>query len=204
MYAVRTLKERDHSQPLPGYWGMEIQMKILVIDDNQNNITTAYQTLVGHDLTVCMSHKEADEVLKDVSAGILKFDAVLTDLMLPYDADAVGYLAPNKTGEETAIGFQIAIRALKLGIPYIGILSMGDHHKDEYTALLEYIGPGPFPIIGGKMLVQYYVEPVAISGCDVAKSDPSVVWQFEDGKCYPENGVGKDWGAVLKKLIENT
>ncbi len=192
-------------------------MKILVIDDNQNNITTAYQTLVGHDLTVCVSHKEADKVLKGVSAGTLKFDAVLTDLMLPYDPE-YPYLH-NSIGTEIPLGFVIALKAQMYSIPYVGIVSYGDHHKDVFTGLIEEMSDS-FPIFGGRMIVECYAPLIGILGTEKPHSEcgGTGIRTREDGSQYkcPCDGtydgyakgikytrVGKNWGKILEELLQN-
>ncbi len=121
-------------------------MKILVIDDTRVHQESAKQALIGHDLTVCASHDEADKLLQrrydekkkeelfdKYKAEGLKFeewyyrslsetqlpywDVVLTDLLMPAGRMAQGGPGLQYVGEEMPVGWSLALRAASRFLP---------------------------------------------------------------------------------------
>jgi len=97
---------------------MKDSLDILVVEDTPINQESARFTLKDHNLTVADSYSDANNKL---FCGDLVFDAVLTDLMIPY----------RRGDGLDAYGFPIAFTALGHGIPYIGIFTDTNHHDDH-------------------------------------------------------------------------
>ena len=77
-------------------------MRILIVDDSAAHRKTAKQQLKTHDLTIVGTYEEAERLLKETSLEKNpKFDAMLTDLMLPGPGGAAG--GTKFVGEEMPI-----------------------------------------------------------------------------------------------------
>jgi len=132
-------------------------MKVLVIDDRQENIESAKKTLAGHELTLVSTTQEAFDILFawGVRGEHDGFDVVLTDINMPLgefsgyrDGSFVGqsgekadteiYWQSKKGQLDLPVGITFALAAASLGA-LVGICSDRNHHRDWSTALLDLI-----------------------------------------------------------------
>ncbi len=108
-------------------------MNILIIDDSQNNRDAAINQLVGHELTVCASYKEAEDMIRTGQGDKPYFEAVLIDLFMPASEEFKNI--------ETPYGLAFAIGAIARGAKYVAILTAGESHHDHpiFSALYSSI-----------------------------------------------------------------
>ena len=170
-------------------------MKVLVIDDTQVHLTSALQTLVGHDVTLCASHDEANELLGtqyDKGMNVLEqtyidqgmsnwdscrraeaesklpyWDAVLCDLLMPAGERAQGGPGLEHVGKEMAVGWSLALRAAKMGAKYVAVASDTDHHHHPASAMLDHMSTHRFVIDGARVLMTNSVRFIGISGTEI-------------------------------------
>ncbi|NTU67106.1 MAG: hypothetical protein HGB08_04260 [Candidatus Moranbacteria bacterium] len=196
-------------------------MKILVVDDRLANQESARKTLSGHELIIGGTYASGWSHFRRRCNK--KFDAVLTDLLLPEDLPS---------DEIFPYGIPLALEALTLGVPLIAIVTFGDHHtEDPRVGMLNGMKNGK---IGESVFMTSVDSPLAaLDGeCDVCRGKRLVVCKnckgtgmtdaehgrFAQCSCiYNEPGRGrshchfcdstgrlhgKDWGWVLERLIE--
>ena len=107
-----------------------MRKKILVIDDQQVNREAAKEQLSGIcELTVVSTFKGAVEYMNRV-----QFDAILTDVMLPGEAEGVG----RGIGDDTPYGLTIALISLSQGIP-VRLVTDLDHHSSPIAWSLDQL-----------------------------------------------------------------
>jgi CheY-like chemotaxis protein len=184
-------------------------MKVLVIDDTQVNLVSALRTLVGHDVTICSTHKDAYEHLnvrydeerkkalcEQYMAQGVKFNdyyfKVLAETRLPYwDVVLVDHNMPayseasnRREGEVMMVGWQMVLIAALNGAKYAAVVTDDNHHADVTSAMLDPLGSAYWS--GGPVLF-------VINGAKVG------FWHS------PNEGSpdGKDWGKVLEALLKN-
>lgn len=179
------------------------KLKILVIDDNLDNLAAAERQLIGHDLTLCSSFKEAQKYLNQdpcidgmnnlplnpeswdygryYHKGESNYDVVLTDLFLPVCLDGLGDNNPRKNehvGTEKPYGLFFVLLALRRGVKKIAIVTNAGHHDDPLIWSLEK------PLGFGRM--------ISFGENDFVFSCNSAHW---------ENDIRvKDWLDALNKL----
>ena len=122
---------------------MDKRLKILVIEDGQENIDGAKEQLAEHEVTIMKSFTEFfnayscytgrksrdnQELLKKLAG----FDCVLTDINLPSPHDREGVV-------EGATGFAIVLRAIEAGVAYIGALTDANHHADVHSKAFRHV-----------------------------------------------------------------
>lgn len=126
-------------------------MKILIIDDKQENLDAAKKQLAGHELTTASSYDEAEKYLaanlcsdrnygrwrknSEIDYIESKFDVILTDLFLPASTNAV---VGVKFSDEVPYGTVLALAALRLGIP-VAIVTTGGHHANSFMWSLDLL-----------------------------------------------------------------
>ena len=119
-------------------------MKLLVIDDNQENLESAKKQLAGHEVTTCNSEKEAYLeylwCLKKEKA--IEFDVLLCDLMLPAGRYTSGDSAELLAGKIHMSGLILCMLAAKHGIKKVGLVTSEWHHKNPVGSLLGDLGRG--------------------------------------------------------------
>lgn len=137
-------------------------MKILVIDDKQENLEIAKKQLMGHEVTTASSYDEAEKYLagklphiyacgrwdhvgydKDNKLNKYEFDIILTDLFLPASTKGTSY----KTSEEVPYGLVIAMTALRLGIP-VAIVTDTNHHAHPILWAMDMINTTKKSMLG--------------------------------------------------------
>ncbi len=186
-------------------------MKVLVIDDTKRHLDAALQTLVGHDVTVCSSHEEADRLLElqydkkkestlfdqykaegiDFYVSIARaklesrlpyWDAVLCDLLMPAGKMSQNSKGMEFVGQEMSIGWSLAILAAMNGAKFVAVLTDTNHHDHPASALLDKLSGRRFNIAGAKALMSNWGGYVVrIEGIEQRS---------------------KDWGSLLKHLTE--
>lgn len=179
-------------------------MKILVIDDIQENLETALIQLGNiHEVTTVSSYDEAERYiagnLPHVSANgrwghigyeeegryDLKkhhFDVILTDLFLPASQRAA---VSNPSLGEEPLGLIIAMAALRMDIP-VAIVSRGGHHHNPFLWAMDLLAPnstGGNPYLIGNTPFTFSNDPGYYKN---AKND------YVDGK---------DWNQALDNLL---
>jgi len=87
-------------------------MKILVIDDIQEQLAWAIKALEGNEVITVSTPRDAERLILSQ-----KFDLVLTDLMMPYKHD-----------DYVPFGFALALLSVKQGFP-TAIVSDTNHHR---------------------------------------------------------------------------
>ncbi len=173
-------------------------MKVLVIDDNQVNLASALQTLIGHEVTLCSSHDEAEKLLvtqykegRDALEQTYKgqgmdnwkayqkaktecelpyWDAVLCDLLMPAGKKSQAGPGLEHVGKEMPVGWSLALRAAMKGAKYVAVASDMNHHDHPASAMLDHVGKHRFNIDGARVLLTNYVNHVGIHGSEVTCS----------------------------------
>lgn len=97
------------------------KIAILVVDDTQANLAMAESQFKGKNvtLTCCNLFSVASEMIKQ-----RKFDMLLTDLMMPGEADGTS----ADIGKDTPYGLVLSILAKTMGIPHVAIVTDINHH----------------------------------------------------------------------------
>lgn len=179
-------------------------MKVLVIDDTKKHLDSAVKTLEGHEVTICDNHDEALKLLypqydhdlfrklwKDYEEAGLKdayekaraestfpyWDAVLCDLLMPAGRNAQGGEGTGFIGQEMAVGWSLALSAVKNGAKFVAVVTDMNHHHHPASAMIDEINGHIFDIDGARMLLTNY------------------------NVCCMDESNGKDWGRILKRLL---
>lgn len=167
-------------------------MKILVIDDTQNHLDAAKQTLSGHDITLCSSHDGALKLLEkqhneeECSRLIEKYkneklenavrkayqetelpywDAVLCDLLMPAGRNQQRECM-KYVGQEMSVGWSLALEAARQGAKYVAVVTDMSHHDHPASAMLDSLSRHVFAIDGARMLMTNSVGSVGIIGSE--------------------------------------
>jgi|APSaa5957512576_1039674.scaffolds.fasta_scaffold73683_1 CheY-like chemotaxis protein len=184
---------------------MEKKLKILVVEDNENNIRAAEAMLAEHDVTIVSGYDQArEEILDD-------FDILLTDVMLPkggYEMMGDEGRQLVKSQGEMPYGAYILLLALDKSrnktIKKIGMITAGNHHNDPFVFALD--GVEGFEIGDVKVAItnncNLYVSTKNFSTIiNVKKLD----WD-EMKKMISAGEIVevKDWSRLLKGLTHDT
>lgn len=201
-------------------------MKILVIDDNPLNQTSARQTLVDHDVNVVGTHKDAHEVLVKSEP----FDAVLCDLLMPSGGMLQGPKGLEYVGQEMPVGFGLALLAVLRGAKLVAVATATTHHDHPASAMFDDFYeegkvsmPHRFAIDGARVAyfhaIMTFVEGSVCPDCNGSGEKDACYCTRDSGHPKPDcrtcNGRGrkcwmcqnsgkqrgKDWGAMLQYLI---
>ncbi|OGL72419.1 hypothetical protein A3D69_02400 [Candidatus Uhrbacteria bacterium RIFCSPHIGHO2_02_FULL_54_11] len=166
------------------------KLRILVIEDSKIHQESARATLEGHIVVIAETfHDGMSWIVNGYSSakreqeGKTTFDVVLTDMMLPVDLGSLSMADRRKFPEGTLApyGFSLALRAAQEGIPFVAMVSQGNHHADPVCHSLDYLG-GP----------SYQGHPPILNvngGRVIFTHAPTT-----------KNGA-KDWGMILRDLI---
>lgn len=186
-------------------------MKVLVIDDTENHLKAALQTLIGHEVTTCSDYDQALKLLElkhneseldtrlkryreegmnfdDAFNKALKetalpyWDAVLCDLLMPAGRDIQGNKGMEFVGQEMAVGWSLALVATKNGAKYVAVATDIDHHNHPASAMLDRFNKHVFSIDSTKMLLTNRIDFVDIEGTEHKCPE---CWGF--GTRYDEN-----------------
>jgi CheY-like chemotaxis protein len=107
---------------------------ILVVDDNVANQRHARQQLTGTGAIIVSSYLEAIALLDKYSFG-----QVLTDMMMPCEADTQGPKGMAFVGQESPMGAFVAIKAANRGIR-VTVVSDTNHHNHPAARAAELVG----------------------------------------------------------------
>lgn len=140
------------------------------------------------------------------------WDAVLSDLLMPAGSMDQGNKGMEYVGKEMAVGWSLALLAARMGAKYVAVVTDMNHHNHPASAMLDAFNRHIFSIDGAKVLMTNSVQKVGITGteCQCEKCHGTGQQSREDGSkynCYYcKGGVdysqkGKDWGEILKQLI---
>ncbi|MDH5442340.1 MAG: hypothetical protein OEX08_01930 [Candidatus Nomurabacteria bacterium] len=173
-------------------------MKILVIDDNPQNIQAAEEQLgADHELTLCSSYDEAQEYLTQVEGDVQYhakrgdsyfahfwekgdpwFDVVLTDLFMPPSSSGQG----STEAGQVPYGFVFALAALRRGTKNVAIVTDGNHHDSPLLWAMDLIGFSDSE------------SSIAFNSSTFITCS-SMIW---DGNQY----TVKDWKKALERLLK--
>lgn len=156
-------------------------MKILVIDDNKENLEEAKKQLAEHEVVTCNSEQEIyKEYFFEYNGGhkrLKKFDVVLCDLLLPAGCYTERDTAEKKTGQMHMSGIVLCLIMAKIGVKKIGLVTAQWHHRDPIGTLLEML------------------KKVDVDGADLVIH----TCQQYVGE---EKKYEKDWKGALEKLLK--
>ncbi len=134
-------------------------MKILVVDDTREQLDAARAQLQGHELMLVDSYDEAVHLFPggklskewtadDEESSVFDssvFDVALLDLLMPV-SDTAQVAGDLFAGSLMAYGFPLLFRAVRAGIPMVGIITeLNHHHHPMSEALQNYAGLSDFP-----------------------------------------------------------
>ena len=112
--------------------------KILVCDDDQRHLDAAVEQLSrGHELTCVDSYEEAIGLLKPST----NIEVLLSDLLMPAEPYALGPQGMKFLGTSIPIGLILALRAAKVGVPLIAVVTDANHHNHPMSAAVDWLNP---------------------------------------------------------------
>lgn len=161
---------------------MDKSIKILVIDDNKENLSAAKEQLRGYNVRYCFENFEVEQIFEKTDGQyprrfpfIEEFDVVLTDLFLPVSlsgTDSEKQSLHNNT--EKPYGLVFAMGALIHGVKKVGIITNANRHADPILWSLSAMG------ISGKRYI----------------GDSKLFYSNSGG-----DGLPKDWKGMLDSLL---
>ncbi len=173
---------------------VENKLRILVVEDDPDNITSARRTLADHDLTIATTAGEALGLIQDAYKGESFFDVVMTDMNLPHGFDGGTVLRSFRDyfdvhATNPIMGMAIAINVLSLSPKpiFVAIVSDGNHHRELGAALLDWLTPNHLQRNFGTALGRIaMIEARNTAGADEYRPDGTPI---------------KNWGVALKILM---
>lgn len=171
-------------------------MKILVIDDSALNREAAMAQLKDHDLTVVGTSYEKSQ--KEVLSG--KYEAVLVDLLMPANLEAVGSRGYEFFGQEMPVGIFLALLAAKNGAQFVGLFTDTSHHHHPASACLDRFNesesyPSPFTVEGATVILTNNRMWVNIF-------EPQDLSTPINDRDRPNTVIAKNWGKLLECLLD--
>jgi len=156
--------------------------KILLVEDQQDNIRAAKEFLKEFDLTIVKNYNDAIRVISEKS-----FDVLMTDVNIPKGKDSVC----TNDSKTYPLGLIIALRAMSHGIKKVGILTSGDHHTDAITYAFD----------GG---IKIGTDIYCTNNCNIYVIKDS--FEKVDMNKWASYGntkklLVKNWGRLLEKLL---
>ncbi len=119
-------------------------MRILLVEDDPNNIAVAEEQFAGHELIIASSYQEFEQKIGCIVA--LKkedrVDLILTDLQIPLGRFPEGCITLNQNTQPTdlyPIGLVVLLLAREYNILCFLESSM-NHHKDAWAHILKRLG----------------------------------------------------------------
>ena len=156
-------------------------LEILVVEDNmaqQEAVKRQFSSKEvkrNYHLTIVNSYQSAEEAIM-----AHKYDAVLTDLFMPFGKNAKGNTYPlneDQSMKPEALGYPLALKALAQGIKNGCIVSIVNHHDGAMAASYERVADSPrFTKICDNFYVGFITD-------------------------YPKNPNDKDWLSVLEIVL---
>ena len=130
-------------------------MKVLVIDDGQNNQGAAKAQLSNHEIVVVGSYNEGQKLVKEKH----DFEVVLVDLLIPASGQSIGLDNRHLVGEEMPVGIFLGLLAAVNGAKFVAVFTDTDHHSHPASACFDAFNrngenePSPFRVEEAKMLL---------------------------------------------------
>ena len=205
-------------------------MKVLVIDDNPIHQESARQTINNHELTIVGTYDEAHLLINgNYKTTPVKYDVVLSDLLMPASAMTMGTEGMKYAGQEMPVGFALSLMAALRGTKFVAVVTDIGHHDHPASAMLDPftsscpsefndVGVSPRFVINGAKVGYYHapmtdVEGTTCPNCRVCECT-------ERNACSPEQNCiickgtgrdcfscfgsgklqGKDWSKVLDHI----
>ncbi|MBP7831713.1 MAG: response regulator [Candidatus Pacebacteria bacterium] len=111
------------------------KITILVVDDNKSNLQNAENQFKNKNVNLITCHlfSAAAVMIKNK-----KFDIVLTDMMLPGEAEGISSDNPQ-IGKDTPYGLVLSIAAKNAGVPYVAIVTDINHHAGPIPWAIDQI-----------------------------------------------------------------
>ncbi|MCX6793216.1 MAG: response regulator [Candidatus Falkowbacteria bacterium] len=170
-------------------------MKILIIDDNNDNLEAAKKLLTDHEVITANSYEAAEELLigddhfsrrKDSNVPVENFDLVITDLFMP--ASPTGLGDKSMAGQETPYGFVLALLCLRLGINKIAIMTDSNHHKNPISWALDNLGGNDS-------------KPFKVNETTMLFASNLIIW--DNQRCDQGLPFIKDYERALKLILNS-
>lgn len=121
-------------------------LRILVIDDAQENIASAKKGLADHRLTTVTGYEDAMDTLRRE-----KFDIVLSDLHLPMSSQTMG--SNFRLGELVPYGLLLMVEAAHQGAKRVAVVTDLSHHADPFSAAFDHFSGMRLEIDGAKVIM---------------------------------------------------
>lgn len=189
-------------------------MKILVIDNNPIHQQSARQTLgENHALTVVGFH---DIALEYLSLGYVRWafgrqgeywDVVLSDLLIPAEENVQHGVEHVDT--VMLDGCWLAITAALSGAKYVAVATDVSPRHRLSRVMLYAMSDTVFALHGARAWFTNFVPKVGIAGTEISCNSCSESGRLDGGQCCRCEGTGidftkkgKDWSAVLKRVME--
>jgi CheY-like chemotaxis protein len=115
---------------------------VLIVDDSPvNHISAEEQLELDYDLHLVGNYVEAERTIRE---GKGLFDAVLSDLLMPSEAQGMVPAVEAATkGQEMPIGIFLALTAVKYGVPLVAVVSNLNHHFHPAAWALDWLLKDP-------------------------------------------------------------
>lgn len=142
------------------------------------------------------------------------FDVVLTDLLVPASSKAQGPEGMRFVGEEMPLGTAIALRALSVGVKMVAVVTDMNHHNHPASAAFDGFGPakkiGDIVMLCTNNVGRIYIDTTTGKAVDsefLRSEEGRKAYPQVDPKGYSDERVnievgGKDWGKILKQLLQ--
>ncbi len=153
--------------------------------------------------------KQHQEIMKEH----YQWDVVLSDLLMPAGKILQGANGIPYVGQEMPIGWALALYAALQGARLIAVVTDIDHHDHPASALLDLMKNRIFMVEQAHALFTNNIRLVEIPGTETTctECDGSGKHSFiAERQCSNCDGKktellrGKDWGDILKRLLEHT
>ena len=126
-------------------------MKILVIDDKQENLDSAKALLSDQEVTTIDNYDDARKLISKNATVDRKewkvtykrpdFDVALIDLFLPSSANHLMGEGLMFTGEQMPVGIFLALLAAQNMFPYVAVFTNHNHHRHPASACIDDLNP---------------------------------------------------------------
>ena len=123
------------------------RLNVLVVEDNPIHQKAAQILLADYNLTIAKNFDRAADTITGGSSyspyrfegvGKTKIDVVITDLLFPQGRGDCMADKSRSSWLEKPFGYPIALMAVKEGIPYVAIVSAGNHHEDPMAYTIDF------------------------------------------------------------------
>lgn len=189
---------------------MTRRLRILLVEDKNENIGAAMVMLADHELTLAKGYDEAHKLLEVIPSSMeAPFDVVLTDVMFPKGGNDCmneeGKALVRRQGD-MPYGPVVALRALSVGVKRVGILTQGSHHSDPFVFAFDNLKgfqAGEVRVVCSNLLeilvdAKSYQEVPQFEYSDETRA----TWEEEIRRCQAGELIGvKDWATLLEQLM---